>query len=208
MALVVLADDQTANGDLTDRAAEEAARRKAINRLIVVAFEYDADPERIERRGRLEILHLRANRDLAIAELKPGQTDSAFVLVGEPELELRPAGKDHWEVEVRGWNTYDPATGNIRAGKPGEIDCWLLDTDHDGKAFHARRIHFPGKGDDRQLERFRKALAGRIHPRHWASMESLVSAPFRRPQSGRIAVRIITTTGDEMLAVRDLPRDA
>ena len=77
--------------------------------------------------------------------------------------------------------------------------------DHDGKAFFARRIHFPGKGSDRQLKRFRSALASRIEPRLWDTMLSLTSAPFRRPKSGRIAVRIITTTGDEMLAVRDVP---
>ncbi len=55
------------------------------------------------------------------------------------------------------------------------------------------------------MKRFRSALARRIEPRLWDTMLSLTSAPFRRPKSGRIAVRIITTTGDEMLAVRDVP---
>ena len=205
VALAVLADDQTATRNLVDRAAEEAAGRQTVSKLIVAAFEYDSDAAEREKRGRLDIIRLRANRDLAIAELKPGREDQAFVLVGEPELDFRPLEGGRWEVEVRGWNTYDPATGNVRAGKPGDIDCWLLDTDHDGKSFYARRIHFPGKGQDRQLKRFKAALGARIRPEHWASMESLTSAPFRRPRSGRIAVRIVTTTGDEMLAVRDVP---
>ncbi len=170
-----------------------------------VAFEYEADAPLRQRRGRLEILCLRANRDLAIAELKPGKRDHAFALVGEPELVVRPVEGGRYEVQVLGWNTYDPKTGQVRAGRPGDIDCWLLDTDHDGKAFFARRIHFPGKGNDRQLRRFKSALARRIEPRLWDTMLSLTSAPFRRPKSGRIAVRIITTTGDEMLAVRDMP---
>ena len=208
VALTALADDQTATRNLVDRAAEEAAERRAIRKLIVAAFEYESDAARHERRGRLDIIRLRANRDLAIAQLKPGREDSAFVLVGEPELELRLVDGGRAVVEVRGWNTYDPATGNVRPGEPGDIDCWLLDTDHDGKAFYARRVHFPGKRPDRQLMRFRSALGARVRPEHWASMESLTSAPFRRPKSGRIAVRIVTTTGDEMLAVRDLPPDA
>ena len=208
VALTALADDQTATRNLVDRAAEEAAERRAIRKLIVAAFEYESDAARHERRGRLDIIRLRANRDLAIAQLKPGREDSAFVLVGEPELELRLVDGGRAVVEVRGWNTYDPATGNVRPGEPGDIDCWLLDTDHDGKAFYARRVHFPGKRQDRQLMRFRSALGARVRPEHWASMESLTSAPFRRPKSGRIAVRIVTTTGDEMLAVRDLPPDA
>ncbi len=204
VALLALSDDQTATRALLDRAAEDAAARRAIRKLVIVAFEYEADAPLRQRRGRLEILCLRANRDLAIAELKPGKYDHAFALVGEPEIELRPVEGGRFEVQVLGWNTYDPRTGQVRAGRPGDIDCWLLDTDHDGKAFFARRIHFPGKGSDRQLKRFRSALASRIESRLWDTMLSLTSAPFRRPKSGRIAVRIITTTGDEMLAVRDI----
>ena len=207
VALVVLSDDQNGTRTLIDRAAEHAADRRAITKLIVVAFEYEADATDRKKRGRLDIVPLRANRDLAIAELKPGREDRAFVLVGEPELDLHPLDNGRWAVEIGGWNTFDPATGNVRPGRPGDIDCWLLDTDHDGKAFYARRIHFPGKNDDRQLKRFKAALARRIRPEHWAAMESLTSAPFRRPTSGRIAVRIVTTTGDEMLAVRDVPPD-
>ncbi|MCY4627888.1 MAG: hypothetical protein OXE58_10050, partial [Acidobacteria bacterium] len=141
MALVVLSDDQTATRNQVDRAAEEAAARGAIRKLIVAAFEYEADDARSEARGRLEIIRLRANRDLAIAELKPGREDHAFVVVGEPEIEVRnaPGQPQRIVVEVKGWNTYDPATGNVRAGKPGDIDCWLLDTDHDGRSFSARR---------------------------------------------------------------------
>ena len=207
VGVVVLADDQTATRTLVERAADAAAARPSIRKLIVAAFEYDSDAARRETRGRLDIIRLRANRDLAIAELKPGREDHAFVMLGEPEIDIR-GSTDHTGrvvVEVKGWNTYDPATGNVRAGKPGDIDCWLLDTDHDGKSFYTRRIHFPAKSQDRQLKRFKSALGARIHPEHWASMESLTSAPFRRPKSGRIAVRIVTTTGDEMLAVRDVP---
>ena len=205
VALLVLSDDQSANRNLLDRAAEEAAARAAIRKLLVVAFHFEADTPRREQRGRLEVLCLQANRDLAIAELKPGKRDQAFVLGGEPEIDIRAVGGGQLKVEVRGWNTYDPKTGQVRAGKPEDIDCWLLDTDHDGKSFYARRIHFPGKSQDRQLKRFKAALGRRIRPELWASMESLTSAPFRRPRSGRIAVRIITTTGDEMLAVREAP---
>ncbi len=213
VALVILSDDQTASRKLLDLAAEEAAGRSAMKKLIVAAFEYEADAPLRQRRGRLEILCLRANRDLAIAELKPGKRDHAFAMVGEPEIEIRqveeknagPGSPPRFEVEVRGWNTYDPATGQVRAGKPGDVDCWLLDTDHDGQAFFARRIHFPGKRSDRQLKRFRSALARRIEPHLWDTMLSLTSGPFPRPKSGRIAVRIITTTGDEMLAVRAIP---
>lgn len=207
VALSLLSDDQTATVAFVDRAAEEAAGRRAIKRLLVCAFEFDSDAydSRQERRGRLQIVKLRSNRDLAVAELKPGDRDRAFVLVGEPELDVRLTDNGMVEVEVLGWNTYDPASGGVSSGQPEEVDCWLLDTDHDGKSFFARRIHFPGRKDDPQLKRFRARLGARIHPDRWKTMGSLVSAPFNRPTTGRIAVRIVTSTGDEMLAVRDVP---
>ena len=207
IALAVLSDDQTATALFIDRATEEAAGRRAFKKLLVCAFEFASDVylSRHERRGRLEIVKLRANRDLAIAELKPSERDRAFILVGEPELEVRLVGKDQLEVEVLGWNTFDPATGSVSAGKASEIDCWLLDTNHDGKSFFARRVHFPGRESDPQLKRFKRMLGARVHPDQWKTMESLVSAPFDRPSSGRVAIRIVTSTGDEMLAVREVP---
>ena len=42
-------------------------------------------------------------------------------------------------VEVRGYDTLDPATGNAAEGGPDDVACWMLDTDHDGESFYARR---------------------------------------------------------------------
>ena len=89
-------------------------------------------------------------------------------------------------------------------GKPTDIDFWMIDTDYDGKSFFARRIHFPQKSSDRQIKRLKAALGSRVDPAQWEYMESLTSAPFRRPGGGRVAVRIVTTFGDEMLCVRDV----
>ncbi|MCY3734248.1 MAG: modification methylase, partial [Chloroflexi bacterium] len=89
-------------------------------------------------------------------------------------------------------------------GKPADIDCWMLDTDYDGTSFFARRIHFPGKSTDKQIKGLKSALGGRVDPAQWKFMESLTSAPFRRPNRGRVAVRIVTAFGDEMLSVLTL----
>ena len=203
VAIAVVPDDQTAGLGLVDTAAHVAARR-AFRKLVVVAFHFEADPKN-EERGKLQIVLARANRDLTIGELKSGKEDHAFVLVGEPDIDLieRPDGS--WQVVLQGYHVYDPGSGNVRpGGKPTDIDCWMIDTDYDGKSFFARRIHFPGKSSDRQIKRLKAALGSRVDPAQWEYMESLTSAPFPRPAGGRVAVRIVTTFGDEMLCVRDV----
>ena len=203
VAIAVVPDDQTAGLGLIDTAARVAARR-AFRKLVVVAFHFEADPKN-EERGKLQIVLARANRDLTIGELKSGKEDHAFVLVGEPDVELveRPDGT--WQVALQGYHVYDPGSGNVRpGGKVTDIDCWMLDTDYDGKSFFARRIHFPGKSADRQIKRLKAALGRRVDSAQWEHMESLTSAPFRRPAGRRVAVRIVTTFGDEMLCVREV----
>ncbi len=199
VALALVPDDRTAGPPMVDDLARDAARND-FDKLVVVAFHFGPGVDR-ERRGRLEILTVRANRDLTIGELASGKEDNAFVLVGEPEVELRELPDGRFEAALRGYQVYDPSSGNVRpSGKPEDIDCWMLDTNYDGKSFFARRIHFPKKGSDRQIKRFKRELSRRIDPKQWASMLSLTSAPFARPETGRIAVRIVTQYGDEMLA--------
>ena len=210
VAITILSDDQTASVRKIDLAAEEAGLRQDINKLIIIAFEFEADAYdgSSERRGRLEILKVRANRDLTILNLKHAGTDNAFVLVGEPDIEVRPKGADHVVAEVKGYDTYDPATGIVRSGSSKEVDCWMIDTDYNGQSFFARRIHLPARGGDRQISKLKKKLGRSINPERWAAMGSLVSAPFKRPPGGRIAVRIITATGAEMTTVKEIPGTA
>ena len=203
VAIAVVPDDRTAGIALIDTAAKAAARQD-FRKLVVVAFHFAADAKN-EQRRKLEIVLVQANRDLTIGELKSGKEDHAFVLVGELDVEMieRSAGK--WQVTIKGYNVYDPSSGNVRSGgKPADIDCWMLDTDYDGTSFFARRIHFPGKSADRQIKGLKGALGSRVDPEQWKFMESLTSAPFRRPPGGRVAVRIVTAFGDEMLSVLTL----
>ncbi|MCY4558974.1 MAG: hypothetical protein OXF79_21885 [Chloroflexi bacterium] len=170
-----------------------------------MAFHFDAHA-RNEERGKLQIVLVRANRDLTIRDLKSGREDTAFVLVGEPDVETIQGEDGTWQVRVRGYQVYDPGTGNVRpAGKTNDIDCWMLDTDYDGRSFFARRIHFPSKSDDKQIKALKRELGARVDPKQWEFMESLTSAPFEQPEGRRIAVRIVTTFGDEMLTVVELP---
>ena len=200
IALSMVPDDRSANAAMVDRMAIDAARNN-FSKLVVIAFHFEAGVDR-EKRGKLEIVTVRANRDLTVSELAASKGDNAFVLVGEPDVEIKCLSDGRFQVQINGYQVYDPGLGNVRpSGRASDIDCWMMDTDYDGKSFFARRIHFPERTGDKQIERFRRELARSIDPDQWQHMKSLTSAPFERPSSGRIAVRIVTQYGDEMLAV-------
>ncbi len=179
--------------------ARDAARNR-FDKLVVVAFHIEPGVDR-EKRGKLEVLTVRANNELTVSSLAVDKKDAAFVLIGEPTVDVRDHGDGRLQVEILGYQVYDSASGNMRPGwDPSDIDCWMLDTKYDGTSFFARRIHFPGKRSDRQIRRFKRELSRHIDPEQWEFMSSLISAPFARPETGRIAVRIVTQYGDEMLA--------
>ena len=195
-AIFVAPEDCTVSSQMVNLAAEQAATMPSVRVLIAVAFAFEPDTRSrtTEARGRLTIHKAQANQDLRIGNLSDDKQDVAFVRIGEPEITVEPAGDDEVVVEVLGYETYDPATGQLRSGKAGDIHCWMIDTDYDGLSFFARRIHFPGGKDDRQIKNFRKRLGRRVDPSLWGSMLSHRSAPFKKPGNGRIAVRIVTNT--------------
>ena len=205
-ALAVVPDDQTAGEEFIARAAEEARERR-LGRLIVVAFNFDASVHSgAQRRGALEILKAQANRDFQIPGLKDDPADHAFVMLGQPEVAIHDERNGRISVEVLGYDTYNPATGNVERGAKSDVDCWMVDTDYDGKSFYARRIHLPNSSGDKRINRLRSRLGKRVDADLWASMQSMRSAPFPRPsgEHARIAVRIITRTGIEMTIERDV----
>ena len=205
-AILIAPDDRTVSKELIDHAAEQTAGIPSVKRLAIIGFEFEADARlgETERRGRLSILKVQANRDFQVGNLRDGSEDNAFVRIGEPDIAIEERSNDEIVVEVLGYDTYDPATGQIRNGGPENIDCWMIDTEYDGKSFFAHRIHFPGKNGDGQIKRLKRQLGKRIDPALWDAMLSLRSAPFPRPKKGRIAVRIVTTTHTEMTTIREV----
>lgn len=127
-------------------------------------------------------------------------------MLGEPEIATHDESDGKISVEVRGYLSYNPATGQVERKAANDVNCWMIDTEYNGEAFFARRIHLPNSSGDKRLERLKRTLGKRVDPSLWASMQSMRSAPFPRPKSdhARIAVRIITRTGIEMTIERDV----
>ena len=199
--IVIVPEDCTVGEHLVTRAANDCRKLPELNKLLLIGFAYESSRgEYIDRRGQLTVLKLQANQDLRIQQLKDERTASAFAVVGEPDVAvvLAPDNSGKLICKVLGYDTYNPLTGQIEEGYENDIACFMVDTNHDGKSFYARRIHFPGGKADKQILRFARTLRRFIKQELWEKTFSLETAPFDKPASGMIAVRIVTCTHTEM----------
>jgi adenine-specific DNA-methyltransferase len=211
----------TVNPDWIRHAAREATRGQGFDLLLVCAFAFDpqavrateeftpSDPGdfatvQAERRlGRVPILLVRMNSDLAMGDVLLKKTGSAnlFMVFGEPDVAIERT-PDGIVVEIRGVDVYNPTTGEIRSSGTGEIALWMIDTDYDGESFFVRHCYFTGGNDP--YARLKRTLKADIDEAAWASLYSTRSRPFDPPQTGKIAVKVINHYGDEVLQIYDV----
>jgi adenine-specific DNA-methyltransferase len=211
----------TVDPDWIRKAAREATHGQGFDMLLVCAFAFDpqavrateefapSDPSTFatvqdERRlGRVPILLVRMNSDLAMGDvlLKKTGSGNLFMVFGEPDVSIEHTD-DGVVVEIRGVDVYNPTTGEIRSSGTGEIALWMIDTDYDGESFFVRHCYFTGDNDP--YKRLKAALKTDIDEEAWASLYSTKSRPFSRPETGKIAVKVINHYGDEVLQVYDV----
>lgn len=96
-------------------------------------------------------------------------------------------------------DVYGPTTGQIRSASTNDIACWFVDTDYNGESFFVRHAYFTGT--DESYDKLKRALRAEVDEDAWSALYSTVSRPFPRPESGKIAVKVINHYGDEVLKV-------
>ena len=181
----------------------EAAREAAecgFDVLIACAFNYDAHTTEFESLGRIPVLKARMNADLHMAgDLKNTGNGNLFVIFGEPDIDVLETAADQIQVKVNGVDVFDPSTGEVRSDGPDGIACWFIDTDYNQESFFVRHAYFLGASDP--YRSLKTTLKAEIDPDAWATLNSDTSRPFPKPQTGRIAVKVINHLGDEVLKV-------
>ena len=107
---------------------------------------------------------------------------------------------DHWlQVTVNGVDVFHPNTGEVRSDGPEGIACWFIDTDYNQESFFVRHAYFLGASDP--YRSLKTTLKAEIDADAWATLNSDTSRPFPRPETGRIAVKVINHLGDEVMKV-------
>jgi adenine-specific DNA-methyltransferase len=198
-------------------AAREANRAGDLDLLCVLGFAFDpavlgaedgdyvasddgfANVAAERHLGRVPVLLVRMNADLVMGEeLKKTGAGNLFTVFGEPDIELRQEGDD-LRVVLHGVDVYDPNTGEVRSNETDQIALWMIDTAYNGESFFVRHCYFTGGLDP--YKRLKTALKAEIDAEAWESLYRTESRPFPRPESGKIAVKVINDYGDEVMKV-------
>jgi adenine-specific DNA-methyltransferase len=181
----------------------EAAREAAeagFDVLIACAFSYEAHATEFSRMGRLPVLKARMNADLHMGtDLKNTGKGNLFVIFGEPDIQLHTDPDGQIRVQIRGVDVFHPATGEVRSDGAAGIACWFIDTDYNNESFFVRHAYFLGANDP--YKALRTTLKAEVDEAAWESLHSDTSRPFPRPETGRIAVKVINHLGDEVMKV-------
>jgi len=197
-------------------AAREAIRAADLDLLCVLGFAFEpqvvgtgedyvtseegfANVAAERRLGRVPVLLVRMNADLVMGEeLKKTGAGNLFTVFGEPDIEVRRDG-DELRVVIRGVDVYDPNTGQVRSNDVDQIAMWMIDTAYNEESFFVRQCYFTGGQDP--YARLKRALKAEIDEEAWSSLRRTESRPFPRPESAKIAVKVINDYGDEVVKV-------
>jgi adenine-specific DNA-methyltransferase len=207
-------------------ALDEAQQlRPAPTMVIFATFQFDPeaakDIDETKWPG-VTLLKVQMNTDLLTDDLKKARSSNeSYWLMGQPDVELRkvsgtrrvppPAGgypsgtrsvpDTLYEVEVHGFDYYNPRTGAIESGDTTKIAMWMLDTDYDGRSIYPRQVFFPMAGPKDGWARLAKNLKAEIDEELIEAYRGTVSLPFAPGDYRRVAVKIVDDRGIESLKI-------
>ena len=192
----------TVGRDLVREAAKEAV--KFADTLVVCGFAFDAHAQDVNELGRLTVLKAKMNPDLAMGDelLKKTGSGNLFMVFGEPDIDIRKQEDGRFVAEIKGLDVYDPTTGQVRNHTTDDIATWFIDTNYNEQSFFVRHAYFLG-GDD-PYEKLKRALRADVDEAAWSTLYRTISRPFAKPETGKIAIKVINHYGDEVLRVYPL----
>ena len=179
--------------------------------LLFCAFQFDdeaakdIDELKPEIAG-MQLLKVQMNADLFTDDLKKKRSgNDSFWLIGQPDVEIKRIkkgdDKGKYQVEVMGFDYYNPKTGNVDSGGKGNIAMWLLDTNYDDRSLFPSQVFFPMAGAKDGWSRLARNLKAEIDKEKIEAFKGTVSLPFEKGDNAKIAVKIIDDRGIESLRV-------
>lgn len=177
--------------------------------VVFAAFQFDAeaakDIDETNWSG-VSILKVQMNTDLLTDDLKKKRSSNeSFWLVGQPDVDLKEIKKgEHkgkYEVEVSGFDYYNPKTGEVESGGVERIAMWMLDTNYDKRSLFPRQVFFPMAGEKEGWARLAKNLQAEIDEELIENYRGNVSLPFELGKNRTVAIKIVDDRGIESLKV-------
>lgn len=188
--------------------AETETLRPAPKFILFCAFAFDPeaakDIDEVNWPG-VMLLKAQMNTDLLTEDLKKARSSNqSFWLMGQPEVELRKRKDGMWEVEVNGFDYFDPKAGDLVSGGKGQIAMWSLDTDYDQRSLMPHQVFFPMADAKGGWNRLKASVRAELDEVLLEQFQGTVSLPFATGGNKRIAVKIVDDRGIESLKIMPL----
>ena len=130
--------------------AWQEARALKPDMLLFCAFQFDEESakdidELTPEIAGMQMLKAQMNADLLTDDLrKKRSSNESFWLVGQPDIKiLKQKGKGtKIQVEVMGFDYYNPRTGNVESGGKKNIAMWMIDTDYDNRSLFPSQVFY------------------------------------------------------------------
>ena len=202
------------HGPVSVRQVEDGLReahRGGYDVIIFCGFAFDPEAQAaIEAsphpRVKAMLSHIRPDVIMTDAKggslLKTTASSQLFTVFGEPDIELvKEEDGENFIVRLLGVDVYDPLTGQVNSENAGRIAAWFIDTDYDRRTFCVAQAFFPDKSAWKKLER---ALKGTIDHEKFEMLTGQESLPFKKGESGEVAIKVIDQRGNEVMKVMPL----
>jgi adenine-specific DNA-methyltransferase len=193
---------------MVELALEEAQHLKPTAQIILFcAFQFDEEAAKdIDETNwpGVTLLKAQMNADLQTHDLKKKQAgNDSFWLIGQPDVKRSEIKKGEHkgksQVEVLGFDYYDPKIGDVISGGQSDIAMWMLDTDYDGRSLYPVQVFFPMSGEKDGWSGLAKNLKAELDEEKLEAFRGTVSLPFTPGKA--VAVKIIDDRGIESLKI-------
>lgn len=203
---------------MVELALEEAEHLKPKAQIVLFcAFQFDEEAAKdIDETNwpGVTLLKAQMNADLLTDDLKKKRSSNeSFWLIGQPDVILKKSPQtpfvkggdkrsesgDLYQVEVQGFDYYNPKTGTVESGGKGDIAMWMLDSDYDGRSLFPSQVFFPMAGAKEGWATLAKNLKAEIDEEKIVAFGGTVSLPFTPGKA--VAVKIIDARGIESLKI-------
>ncbi len=201
------------SGPLEQRQVELALRETMEEKdrpdyLIFAAFQFDPEAAKdidAIKVNELKVLKAQMNTDLLTEDLrKKRSSNESYWLIGQPAIDVTKTEDGKFQVQVRGFDYYNPATGEMDSAGVNKVVMWMLDTDYDERSLFPTQVFFPKSSSDRDWTKLAKALNGTVDEDLLEFFTSDISLPFSPGDHKKVAVKIIDDRGIESLVIKDL----
>lgn len=185
--------------------AWQEARALKPDMLLFCAFQFDEEAakdidELTPAIAGMQLIKAQMNADMLTDDLrKKRSSNESFWLVGQPDVRIHKLEDGKIQVEVMGFDYYNPKTGNVESGGKKNIAMWMLDTDYDNRSLFPSQVFFPMAGAKDGWAKLAKNLKAEIDEEKIEAFKGTISLPFEAGSA--VAVKIIDDRGIESLRV-------